>query len=181
MIYILSKRALSLLKKIPYSDKYLLYKKNCNTLLFHCYCAIVVFIYLYCYFWFSILCVFVFGSFALGCFLSCRMSSNRLALDDITEAVTKDSDEEFPFESDEENEINVFHGSYPKVTDCARQRCVTRCSVIANCELCQLAEVMFLFFLQTTSTAVSTLQTPASLQAALKHLVCSYVFIANQL
>jgi len=29
---------------------------------------------------------------------------------------TKDSDEEFPFESDEENEINVFHGSYPKVT-----------------------------------------------------------------
>jgi len=33
------------------------------------------------------------------------MSWNRLALDDITEAVTADSDEEYPFESDEENEI----------------------------------------------------------------------------
>jgi len=60
------------------------------------------------------------------------MSWNRLALDDIIEAVTADSDEEFPFESDEENEINVFHGSYPKVN--ARRRCVTRYSVITNCE-----------------------------------------------
>jgi len=42
--------------------------------------------------------------------------SNRLALDDIIEAVKADADEEFPFESDEENEINAFHGSYPKVT-----------------------------------------------------------------
>ena len=62
------------------------------------------------------MCVFVFGSFALDCFLCCRMSSNRLALDDVIEAITKESDEEFPLDSDEENEINVFHGSYPKVT-----------------------------------------------------------------
>jgi len=44
------------------------------------------------------------------------MSSNRLVLNDVIEAITKESDEEFPFDSDEENEINVFHGSYPKVT-----------------------------------------------------------------
>jgi len=104
-----------LLEKSPYSDKYFLYRKKILQYLIVslllCYYCIYIFIQPFLVF--NIVFLFL-AVLHLVVFLCCRMSS--LAIDDIIEAVTADSDEEFPFKSDEENEINVFRGSCLKVT-----------------------------------------------------------------
>jgi len=44
------------------------------------------------------------------------MTDKKLTIDKFVEAITSDSDEEFPVYSDDEHEINVFTGSSHRIT-----------------------------------------------------------------